>query len=350
MISYPIEHRIAELLSIKVTELSTSEIQSLRTAVTILERSQKKNTAADLLFTLLPITALGTVGLINLLLLPQLFTGQTALGVFIASLIHGFVSYSWVIYGLHECAGHGPRLWSQAQTLAEKARFLIGFSTRFLMADPAYYRANHFTHHTKLGTEGDDTFTHAVTTARLIHSLLPFSGILYPNDYKVHMGGKSTDSQKLSMRLGGITALILTGLLCSTWGVLPGILIGFVFGPWVSFVLDRLRESMEHQLMPRDTVYGVREIGWTIFGQVIGGGPWGQPFHFSHHFSKSLPWYLQLRLARLVRAKLTAVDPEHPIVVRSSMELLSGFIKRQIDIDRLQKKLQMISATGVSNA
>lgn len=344
MISYSIEHEIAQRLSLQsYSKMDEAASQELRLLAHEYERWQKAYPLLDTLLSLVPLFFIIGIWILSFSALSVLFTTHPVFAVLLASAIHGFFSYSWVIYSLHECAGHGPRKWSQCRSTPDRVRFFLGATCRLFMSDPEHYREFHFTHHSRLGTDQDGSFTHAVQTSRLIRSLLPFSGILYPNDYKVHMGTEKTASQKLSLRLGLVFALILTAIYSYLFTIGAAVLIGLVLGPWISFILDRLRESIEHQLMPVDRTYGVREIGWTILGHVLSGGPWGQPFHFTHHFAQSLPWYLQIRLALSVRKKLKLLDARHPVLPAHSIQLLKKFIQQQQAIYQMEKGAQDVT-------
>ncbi|MBL7714113.1 MAG: fatty acid desaturase [Bdellovibrionales bacterium] len=321
MKSYPAEHQIASQLSLKEFKtISETQMQGLREFSSRLHQWQKRHPILDGFLTLAP-----------LLILSGVWGVALSLGLHwtLMSLIHGFVAYSWVVYSLHECAGHGVR--------NDSLRYWIGQSSRLWMADPEYYREFHLSHHTKLGTNQDGTFTHAVGTVRLLKSLLPFSGILFPNDYKVHMGGPKTRSQVLSMRVGLAFVVALSAVVCATYESANGFWVTLVFGPWVSFVLDRLRESIEHQLMPQDRTYGAREIGWTFAGQIVAGGPWGQPFHFTHHLAPGLPWYLQVILAGKSRRALLHADAQHPVLTGNSAKMLRDFVENQRKIYRQER-------------
>jgi fatty acid desaturase len=77
-----------------------------------------------------------------------------------------------------------------------------------------------------------------------------------------------------------------------------------------AFLLDRLREGIEHNLMPLERANGTRNFGWGFWGMLIGGGPWGQSCHLSHHLAPMLPWYHQLLLHRTLQRILTPAQRE----------------------------------------
>jgi hypothetical protein len=71
-------------------------------------------------------------------------------------------------------------------------------------------------------------------------------------------------------------------------------------------VLDRTRESIEHCNMPADVKFGSWEMGLSPVALLIGGGPWGQPCHFSHHIAPEFSWYQQI----LLHIKLKEILPQ----------------------------------------
>jgi hypothetical protein len=232
--------------------------------------------------------------------IPFLIKNQI-LALLLMGLCHGIWGYSFVTYTLHEGAGHG---------LLKNTpfRFLAFHSSRLLFADPEFYRDVHQSHHKFLGTSRDGSFTHHVNLNRVLRSLLPGAGILFPNDYKIHQGDKLTRSLLFSYLVGGLF-LGLELLLLRGEFLWWKILLSFTFlGPWVGLSLDRLRESLEHWGMPAQRKLGSKEFGLTFWGLLIGGGPWGQPCHFSHHLAPDLSWYQQLRL----HLYLKKLNPELP--------------------------------------
>ena len=80
--------------------------------------------------------------------------------------------------------------------------------------------------------------------------------------------------------------------------------------PNVAFWLDRLRQYMEHNDMPLNPIDGARDLGVGFWGLIIGGAPWGQPCHWTHHLYPGLPWYNQLRLHMFIKTVLTPQQKE----------------------------------------
>lgn len=234
------------------------------------------------------------------------FTIQGTIGLVLMTLVHGFILYSLTIYTMHEGAGH-KRIILGNPTLA----FLVNNVSRLYFADPAHYQLCHPSHHQQLGTKDDQAFTHMVDPTRILKSFLPGAGLFEFNDYKIHSGDIWTASKIITLIIG----LSYSGVLF--WvaknhqhnGLLIFMLL--IGAPWISFTLDRLRESSEHLLLKSEDIPEAREIGNTFWGYLIGGGPWGQPCHLSHHIAPALPWYQQLRLSRELKQILGPDQRKH---------------------------------------
>jgi fatty acid desaturase len=78
-----------------------------------------------------------------------------------------------------------------------------------------------------------------------------------------------------------------------------------VFGTHLTFYLDRVRQFTEHNLMPLENRNGARSFGMGLWGNLIGGGPWGQPCHWVHHLAPGIPWYQQIVLHFYIKSLLT---------------------------------------------
>jgi hypothetical protein len=220
--------------------------------------------------------------------LPQILDNKVLLFFLLGSL-HGIWGYSYVVFSLHEGAGHGL-------LNGTPLRFLAFHSSRLMFADPIFYKEAHSTHHRHLGTIRDASFTQYVSLKRVLKSLLPGAGILFPNEYKIHQGDQITASLLVSFFVGGLFLSLEVYLLKDLFSWWQILLCFGLFGPWIGFSLDRLRESLEHWGMPQARQYGSKEFGIGLWGLLIGGGPWGQPCHFSHHYAPDLSWYQQLQL------------------------------------------------------
>jgi len=211
-------------------------------------------------------------------------------------LIYGWIGYSAVIYTIHEGAAHNRIIFVRGGG-TRILNFLANNFSRLYFGDPVYYREAHLRHHQYFGTEQDGAFTNFVYPKRYWTSLIPFAGMLNFNDYRIHTGQKFTKSRAVTDVLSSILCLITLGIMIGQgqgWIFSPLFILGV--GYWFSFNLDRLRETTEHNLMPTDSVNGVRNFGCGFWGLLVGGGPWGQPCHLSHHLGSMLPWYSQNRL------------------------------------------------------
>jgi fatty acid desaturase len=238
---------------------------------------------------------------LSLLLIDILsFTIPGILGLIIMTTVHGFILYSLTIYTLHEGAAH-KRIILGSPILA----FLVNNVSRLCFADPIHYQRCHSSHHQHLGTKDDKAFTHMIVPSRILKSFLPGAAFLKFNDYKIHSSDAWTISKIMTLLIGLNYSLIL--FLMAKNHQHSGVLVFIILiaAPWISFSLDRLRESSEHLLLKSDDLPEAREIGNNFWGYLIGGGPWGQPCHLSHHISPSLPWYQQLRLSREIKQILS---------------------------------------------
>lgn len=210
----------------------------------------------------------------------------------IFSIFHGVLSYQFVVYTLHQGAGHGLL---RPYKILNRVCFNL---SRILFADPIYYKKRHSRHHNHLGSEKDGAFTHFVLPKRIILSMLPGAGILFKNDYKIAQDESFTKSMVLSLLVGLIFLSLQVILLIPVFGMFFSFLSLIILSPWIALILDRTRESVEHCGVLDDKKYGAKELGLSFTGLLVGGGPWGQPCHFSHHYAPELHWYQQISLHR----------------------------------------------------
>lgn len=262
------------------------------------------------------LTALVAADVLSLVALPawlplDLGTGRGAvLAGLVAGVLHGFLVNSIVTLSVHEGAAHNLLIQGSGSG-ARLLRLLANNLCRLFAADPRYYTDAHFEHHRALGTLEDGSFTHFVRARRLLGALAPLAPVLSVSDYFPWRPQEHTRSRNLSA--------VLTTLYMTTLGVLAWWRFGTVFmlvalllvGTWVSYALDRVRESVEHLFMPLDRNDGTRELGLGFWGLLLGGGPWGQPCHLSHHLAPALPWYQQLGLHFFLRRLLTPEQRRH---------------------------------------
>ena len=104
----------------------------------------------------------------------------------------------------------------------------------------------------------------------------------------------------------------------------------------MAFYLDRLRETTEHNLMI-NTQYGSRNMGNCLAGMLVGGGPWGQPFHLSHHLEPALPWYFQIKMHYFLKSVLTKEQQSYYFIESTwdYLKLLKRVVKENIRISKL---------------
>lgn len=218
--------------------------------------------------------------------------------------VHGFISYSIIIFSMHEGAAH-DRIILRTGWLTRALNVLVNNLCRVCYADPVYYRSQHTHHHADFGTPQDGAFTNFVWPRRFLISLLPLAGALDFNDYRIHQDTKLSLSRVWSFVIGTAYIIAVSLIMVRTTGILFPVLVFVLVAPWVAFLLDRLRETTEHNLMALDTENGARNLGLGFWGLLVGGGPWGQPCHLSHHLIPALPWYQQCRLHWKLRAMMS---------------------------------------------
>lgn len=238
------------------------------------------------------------------LLGPAPTAAQWLLAFLIVSVVHGFLFYSVTIFSIHEGAAH-DRIIQSVGPVSRFFALLANNASRVFYADPIYYRSRHTHHHKDFGTKDDGAFTNFVWPRRFFVSLLPFAGIANFNDYRIHSDTRFSKSQFLSLTIGNMYSLGVGWFMFERTGLLFAVLVLVVIGPWIAFLLDRLRETTEHNLMSLETENGARNLGLGFWGLLVGGGPWGQPCHLSHHLIPALPWYQQCRLHFKLRSMMT---------------------------------------------
>ncbi len=266
---------------------------------------------------ILPIITCITLWFFLFFYLPILEISKTTF-LFIFSILYGTLSYSFVVYTLHECAGHQS---FRTYPLLKKIMFNL---SRLKMADPEYYKSCHSSHHNHLGTMKDCAFTNYIAFPRFFKSILPGAGIIFPNDYNIHQNPIRNKSRVITEIIGFLFLSLEFYLLSQFLGIWESITILVFVGPWIGMALDRIRETTEHRLMPSNNKYGATEWGLNPLGLLLGGGPWGQPCHFSHHFAPDLAWYQQIRLHLKFRSILREDQKE---IYFMSKEKILSFVK-----------------------
>lgn len=219
-------------------------------------------------------------------------------------LAHAIVMYSLTVFSLHEGAAH-KLIVLRRGAISRFISFLANNASRITLTENDYYAKNHLSHHANFTTPKDDEFLNFVFARRFYSALIPFALVFNFSDFKTYSGMKYTPSRILALVLtfGYHFIFALVMLQKYNWGMIFIALV-LVF-PNVSFWLDRVRQNTEHNLMPLSTVDGARDLGVDFWGILIGGGPWGQPCHWSHHLYPGIPWYQQLRLHAYIATILT---------------------------------------------
>ncbi len=299
MKQYPKEQQflVQHLRTLSVPEFTQKQQKALHKEILRIRQNAKGTPGLHTLLQLAPFIAIAGLWYALIFILPAHIHNK----VFLFSLLfiaHGILGYQWVVYGLHEGAGHG--LFLKSKTL----RFLAFHSSRIMLADPVYYQKVHHTHHKFIGTDKDEAQTNFVLLKRIFISLLPGAGILFPNDYRIHKGDGFNSSIALSSAIGLIRIYIEYRALTPYLSALSILVILLLLSPWVGLTLDRVRESLEHHLMPQSRLYGTRELGLSPLALLICGGPWGQPCHMSHHLAPDFNWYQQLKLHHYLNSLL----------------------------------------------
>ena len=291
---YPEEIEQFKALPVKaIPHFSPAQNTALRVSVKAIRDFSRAHPRLHFVLQLLPYFVLSLLwASLIFIWIPALPT--LILKILVLSLVHGFLGYSFVVYALHEGAGH--RLFAGEDKISKLFRYLAFHSSRLQAADPEFYHQVHGTHHRHLGTEQDLSFAHFILTRRILKSLLPGAGTVFPSDYKIHQGPTLTRSGIFSLLLGGLFVALEIYLLSPTLPIVWAFLSLAVITPWIGFSLDRLRESMEHQHMASDKIWGSRELGLGFSGLIIGGGYSGQSCHFTHHLAPDLNWYQQIYL------------------------------------------------------
>jgi hypothetical protein len=262
--------------------------------------------------------------------------------IFVTFIMHSYIAYSATIFTMHEGAGHRMLILGKSK-IATFTATLANNVGRLFYNDPGFYGPIHIHHHKDFGTDKDAAFTNYVLTNRIVKCFLPLAGILPFCDYKIHGDTKFNKSQLLSNFIG----IIYTIWLCRPFIQEHGrvfFIIFFLTCGWLSFTLDRMRETTEHHLMPVDEMNGARSFGLGFWGLTIGGGPWGQPSHLAHHVHPSLPWYWQCKLHFEFKRIFTEKQKEQFL-----FDKLMDYPKLVKEIYHGRKKVESFYQTSVIN-
>lgn len=226
------------------------------------------------------------------------------LGALVCGAIFGFTGHSLGTMSVHAGAAHDLAIIGNGP-VARTMAFVANNVCRLFFQDPTYYRDKHRSHHLYLGTERDGAFTNFVRPFRLLLSLLPGSIFIGLPAFRPWLPPGFTRGRLVSMALTTVFFGTVASISYARFGLWFTVLNVFGFTPLIGYGLDRLRESSEHSFMPLDADNGTRDLGVGFWGLLLGGGPWGQPCHLSHHLAPGLPWYQQLRVHWLLHRTLT---------------------------------------------
>ena len=220
---------------------------------------------------------------------------ESPMTVLVLGVIHGWIMCGMTTYFVHEAAAHNLFLLGKSKPIIFLKKLGRNIC-RLSFADPEYYSQGHRRHHQYFSSEKDGSFSNFVRFRRLLLSLIPASPLMNYSDFFPWRSQEMTASRKASSLFGKLYIFLLALFMVPQYGFLFTIICLVMIGAWLSYVLDRIRESCEHFAMPLDRYNGTRQLGLGFVGLFLGGGPWGQPCHMSHHLAPGLPWYLQLRL------------------------------------------------------
>lgn len=246
---------------------------------------------------------------IVLLKFPELFTFDPKSSAIpwqaiVIGILHGWLMCGLATYFVHEVSAHN-------MFFRGKSSFVKWFNNigknicRLSFADPHYYSQGHRKHHQYFTTEKDGSFSNFVDLRRLLLSLIPAAPLMSFSDFFPWRPQEKTPSRRLSSILGKVYVGFYAVIMIPKFGIVYSIIVLIMAGSWMSYIFDRLRESTEHFMMPMDKHNGTRQLGLGFWGLLLGGGPWGQPCHMSHHLAPGLPWYLQIRLHFYLKRILT---------------------------------------------
>lgn len=218
--------------------------------------------------------------------------------------LRGWIMYSIISYSIHEGAAHNL-IFRPNGPVTRILAWIGNNMGRVCAADPIHYSEHHRSHHAHFGTEDDGEFLNFVLPRRYWMTLIPLAMFFNFSDFVVHRSLKLTNSRLLS----AIATVVYQGALfyfaMRFYGLVFAIIAVATISIHVAFDLDRLRNFVEHNLMPIEQQDGARSLGPGFWGLLMGPGPWGQCCHWMHHLVPSIPWYQQILLHRYVASILT---------------------------------------------
>ncbi|MFQ5952928.1 MAG: fatty acid desaturase [Candidatus Omnitrophota bacterium] len=222
------------------------------------------------------------------------------LGGLAVGFLHSYLIYTLIVFTMHEGAAHNLVILGK-RPVSKFFRIIANNLGRIASVESDYYAKNHMQHHVHFSSPKDGEFLNFVFPKRLYKSFIPFASMLNINDFKVHADLKYTPSRFLSMAIFLLYHGIFVFFMARHYSWTMIVIALVIVGPNVTFWLDRLRQYTEHNVMPLNVIDGARDLGLGFWGMLIGGGPWGQPCHWTHHLVPGVPWYNQLRLNRFVK-------------------------------------------------
>ncbi len=292
--------------TVGVPDLSNEQIGAIRKFSQSLLVEEKLNPGVHWIAALLPFAvtlpsfALALIWLPRFLVQHGFSSGAVAVSCGFAL---GYLAYSLTIYSIHECAGHGA-FFRHASPRFQIFKKAAKNACRFFLSDPEYYARLHVSHHSALGSEQDEGFANYVSPLVLIKSILPGAGILFKNDFQVTQNPESTPSKRLTLLLTAIFFSVAFYSVARVIGPLWAAFSVLVVMPSVGAGFDRFRQTWEHHWMPLENLHGSRQLGPGWVGYILGGGPWGQHSHMSHHLAPQLNWIQQHRMHHFLKQTL----------------------------------------------
>jgi hypothetical protein len=222
----------------------------------------------------------------------------------LAGALHSWLLYSIAVYSMHEGAAH-KLVYPPEGPVSRFFHFVSIQFCRLTASEPDFYSRHHMAHHAKFGTEDDGEFLNFVRFRRYGLTFLPYATEINYSDFIIHRPLEIT----LRRFASGLISMAYNGAFAwyayRHFGAAYAVVAYLVMMPHFGFLLDRVRQYTEHNLMPLDNRNGSRSFGFGFWGLLVGGGPWGSPCHWEHHLVPSLPWYQQLILHRTVVRLLT---------------------------------------------
>lgn len=255
---------------------------------------------------------------------------------YLQALLHGYLIYSLSTFLLNEGVAHNV-LFLGESFLSKNLKNDFRLLTRLYFADPEHFKMNHQKHHESFGTNDDAVFTSFVNPKRFFLSLLPLASAFRFCDYKIHTGEKWTKSKILSEVLGRLFFICQFLYLRHFLGGWMAFLFIFI-ALWFAFILDRLRETTEHNLMGNSKLNGARQLGFGFWGWLVGGGPWGQPARLTHEIFPQNTWYHQLFLHHKLKKILVPVQKEF-FLIKNFPKLLCWLLSENKKYLKYIKKL-----------